>query len=440
MKHGFIRVAVASPRIRLADCKFNGKQVMETIEKAEKQDIKLIVFPELYITGYTCGDLFFQEALLRYAKENIKQIANFTKDKEIVVIVGFPYEYQGELYNTAAVIQGGKILGLVPKVNIPSYEARYFSHGRKEAVKVNFLGQEVYFGSKQIFECINIPNYVIEVGIGEVNFASKATIMVNLSASEELIGKADYRRQFIKSSSLELTCGYIYADAGEGESTTNSVYGGHNLIAENGIILNESEPFEYKLIYSELDLVAIISERKRMVTVADHDNTGYIRIPFSLSEKDYELKAYDLSRKISTSPFIPEDTRDRDRLCKDIIMIQAMGLKGRLAHVTSKCAVIGVSGGLDSTLALLVIVKTFDKLNIPRKNILGITMPGFGTTKRTYKNALQLMKSLGVSIKEIDIKDACLLHFKNIEHDPAVLQNRWPGGNPAVYSTSGCVV
>lgn len=417
MKNGFIRVAVASPRIRLADCSFNAKQAIGIIEQAENQDIKLIVFPELYITGYTCGDLFFQEALLRYAREQIKHIASFTKDKELVVIAGFPYEYQGELYNTAALIQGGKVLGLVPKINIPDYEARYFSRGLEEAVKVDFMGQEVYFGSKQLFECKNMPNFVIEVGVGEAIFTSKATVMVNISASEELIARDKYRRQLIKSRSMTLACGYIYAEAGEGESTTNSVYAGHNLIAEDGIILNESEPFEYKLIYSELDLATIISQRKRLANVANQNDTRYIRIPFSFSHGEYELKYYKLSRKINKSPFIPEDYSDKDRLCKDIIMIQSMGLKGRLAHINSKCAVIGVSGGLDSTLALLVINRAFDLLGFDKKGILAVTMPCFGTSDRTYNNAKSLAKCIGASLIEIPIRDAINQHFKDIGQD-----------------------
>lgn len=417
MKHGFIRVAAASPKIRLADCSYNAKQMMDIIAGAEKEDIKLLVFPELSITGYTCGDLFFQDSLICEAKENVNQVTHFTKDKELVVVIGFPYEYEGVLYNTAAVIQAGKILGLVPKTNRLTHEARYFAQGPAISVKVDFMGEEVYFGSKLLFECMNIGDFVIEVGIGMENFASKATVIANLSASEELIGRGDYRRQFVKSESMRLISGYIYAEAGEGESTTDSVYSGHNLIAEDGIILNESEPFEYKLIYSEIDLGKIVSKRKRVTRSTYQNNSEYIKIPYSFSDKEYELKNYKLSRVISRSPFIPEDKGEREKLCKDIIMIQAMGLKGRLSHIRSSCALIGLSGGLDSTLALLVIDRTFDMMGLDKKGILAVTMPCFGTTDRTYNNALTLAKSIGATIIEIPIRDAVIQHFKDIGQD-----------------------
>lgn len=417
MKHGFIRVAAASPRIRLADCSYNAKHIMETIEIAENEDVKLIVFPELSITGYTCGDLFFQDALLCHAEEKIKQITNFTKYKELVTIIGFPYEYEGVLYNTAAVIQSGKILGLVPKNNITTHEARYFSQGPKEAIKVDFMGAEVYFGTKQLFACRNMPDFVIEVVIGNDYCDSKATVIANLSASEELVGKADYRRQLIRSHSTRLTCGYVYAEAGEGESTTNSVYSGHNLIAENGIFLNETEPFEYKLIYSEIDLSRIISERKRKATMSYQNMSEYVRVSYSFTDGAYDLKCYSLSREISPSPFIPNDNMEREKLCKDISMIQSMGLKGRLEHVRSECALIGVSGGLDSTLALLVISKAFDMMGFDKQGIMVVTMPCFGTSDRTYNNALSLAKCIGATLVEIPIKDAVIQHFKDIGQD-----------------------
>lgn len=417
MKHGFIRVAAASPKIRLADCSYNAKQMMDIIARAENDDIKLLVFPELSITGYTCGDLFFQDSLIYHAKENVKKITRFTKDKELLVVIGFPYEHEGVLYNTAAVIQKGEVLGLVPKTNVETYEARYFTQGPSAASKVDFMGREVYFGSKLLFESRDMVEFVIEVRIGMEHLTSEATVIANLSASEELIGRADYRRQFIKSESMRLSSGYIYVEAGEGESTTNSVYSGHNLISEDGIILKESEPFKYKLIYSEIDFGKIISKRKRLSRATCQKNYDFIRIPYSFTDGGFELKNYKLSRNISKSPFIPEDKEEKEKLCKDIIMIQAMGLKGRLSHIGSNCALIGISGGLDSTLALLVIDRTFDMMGLDKKGILAVTMPCFGTTDRTYNNALTLAKSIGATIIEIPIRDAVIQHFKDIGQD-----------------------
>jgi len=435
MKHGFIRVAAATPHIRLADCSYNAERIIDFIEKAEKQDVKLLVFPELCVTGYTCSDLFLQDILLQRAMEQVKKVAEATRGKEIAAIIGFPYKRTGRLYNTAAVVQGGKVLGLVPKLNIPNYgefyELRYFVPGPGKAVKVDFLGEEVYFGSKILFECVDIPDFVFGVEIcedlwvplspGNTHCLEGATIIANLSASNEIVGKAEYRRELVKSQSNRLICGYVYADAGEGESTTDIVFSGHNLIAENGVILSESERFKDEIIINEIDLGIIQSDRRRMNTYhLQAVDSDYVRIRYSMQKEKYELKELDLIRKIDPSPFIADDSIELNKRCHDIFKIQVMGLKARLGHIGAKSAVIGVSGGLDSTLALLVTHRAFELLGLDKKNILAVTMPGFGTSQRTYNNALSIAKCFGVSILEIPIKDAVIQHFKDIGHDAGI--------------------
>lgn len=431
MKHGFIRVATATPIIRVADCDYNTQKIMELIDKAEQQEIKMLVFPELCITGYTCGDLFLQDLLINNAAQSIKKLAEHTQRKELIVVVGFPQVVNGKLYNSAAVIQSGKILGFVPKVHVPNYtefyEVRHFSPGLIEPVSINFFGDEVYFGSKLLFQCINLPDFVLGVEICEDLWVPKspsiehcmagAIVIANLSASDELTGKDVYRRELLKSQSAKLICGYLYSDAGEGESTTDVVFAGHNLIAENGIILAESNTFENGIISTEIDLEKLKNERKRMNTFFSQNVEPYKVIPYAFKKDNYELPEIALTRFIDPAPFVPSIKVDRDRRCKDIINIQAFGLKTRLSHIGLKCVVLGISGGLDSTLALLVANKAFDMLDLDKKGIIAVTMPCFGTTDRTYHNAVDLAKCLGVTLLEIPIKDAVELHFKDIGHD-----------------------
>lgn len=431
MKHGFIRVAAATPKIRVTDCSYNTDQIINDIEKAEQQEVKLIVFPELSITGYTCGDLFLQDLLLRSALEQVKRIADFTKDKEVVAVVGFPYQRWGKLYNTAAVIQRGKVLGLVPKLSIPNYtefyEARHFTPGPKEPVKVDFFGEELYFGSRILFQCMNRNEFIFGIEICEdlwipqapsvSHCIAGAMVIANLSASDELTGKDEFRRELVRSQSARLSCGYIYADAGEGESTTDLVFAGHNLIAENGTMLVETVPFQNEMIMIELDLGKLVSERRRMNTYMGQNTEDYTLIPFSLSETEHEQNEAKLIRKIDPAPFVPSECTDRMKRCRDIINIQAQGLKSRFAHTGIKCAVLGISGGLDSTLALLVTEKAFDLLGLNKKDIIAVTMPCFGTTDRTYRNALTLAERLGVTVMEIPIAKAVEGHFKDIGHD-----------------------
>lgn len=431
MKHGFLKVAAATPVIRVADCNYNTDRIEEMIDIAEAQGNKLIVFPELCITGYTCGDLFLQDTLLRSAGESVMRLVRFSEGKDIVILVGFPYLVKGKLYNTAAVIQGGKLLGLVPKMSIPNYtefyEARHFTSGLLDPIPINFMGEEVFFGSRILFQCTNMPEFILGVEICEDLWIPKspsiehciagAMIIGNLSASDELTGKAAYRRELVKSHSAKAVCGYVYADAGEGESTTDLVFAGHNLIAENGILLKESVIFENGIISTEIDLGKLKSERRRLHTYLEQNTEDYQVIPFSFVKIKEELPETPLTRYIDPAPFVPSEKSDRDKRCKDIIHIQSRGLKTRLAHVNSKCAVVGVSGGLDSTLALLVTVNAFDMLQLDRKGIIAVTMPCFGTTDRTYQNAIALAECLGVTLMEVPIKDAVEQHFKDIGHD-----------------------
>lgn len=431
MKHGFIRVAAATPVIRVADCGYNAGKIMELIDKAEEQGNKLIVFPELSVTGYTCGDLFLQELLLRNAQESVLTIAEHTKGKEIVAVIGFPFLVKGKLYNTAAVVSDGKVLGLIPKRSIPNYtefyEARHFTSGILDPININFMGEEVYFGSRIIFQCENMPEFILGVEICEdlwipqspsiEHCIAGATIIANLSASDELTGKDAYRRELVKSQSARLVCGYLYADAGEGESTTDVVYAGHNLISENGTLLKESICFENGIISSEIDLGKLKSERRRMHTYLGQNTIPYKVIPYSLWKDQRELPEITLTRYVDPAPFVPSGKVERDKRCSDIINIQAMGLKTRLTHTGIKSAVVGISGGLDSTLALLVTNKAFEMLGIDKKGIIAVTMPCFGTTDRTYRNAIAMAQSLGVTLMEIPIREAVELHFRDIGHD-----------------------
>lgn len=431
MKHGFIRVAAATPVIRVADCGYNADKIIEFIAKAQEQKIKLIVFPELCITGYTCGDLFLQDTLLQGAIKGVKKIADFTKGLEPVVVVGFPYVVKDKLYNTAAVIQGGRVLGLIPKISIPNYtefyEARHFTSGFVDPVRINFLGEELFFGSRILFQNNEIPDFILGVEICEDLWIPQspsidhciagATVIANLSASDELTGKDTFRRELVKNQSAKLVCSYIYADAGEGESTTDVVFAGHNLIAENGSLLAESTTFENGMITIEVDLGRLKSERRRMHTYLGQNTNPYQVIPFSFQSNAGELPELELIRYIDSAPFVPSVKSEREKRCRDIINIQALGLKTRLAHINGRCAVVAISGGLDSTLALLITDKAFDLLGLDKKGIIAVTMPCFGTTDRTYQNAIDLAGCLGVTLLEIPIREAVELHFRDIGHD-----------------------
>ncbi len=431
MKNGFIRVAAATPDIKVADCRYNGDKTIELIEDAVKKDVKVVVFPELGITGYTCGDLFFQDTLLRGALWEVERIKEFSLDKEIMIIVGIPYDYREKIYNVAVVIHNGHTLGVITKLNIPNhsefYEGRIFSDGIREAIKINFLGEEVLFGSKILFESRDMPDFRLGVEIcedlripqspGISHCVAGATVLANLSASDELVGKDEFRRALVKSQSSRLICGYIYASSGEGESTTDLVYAGHNILVEDGTILEEAELFKNGMIYTEFDLEKLKNIRRKKNTYHGQTVDGYVKVDFYFTKDNASLTEIELTRKVDKSPFVPMDDEVRKSHCRKVIDIQTMGLKTRMKHIGTEKAIIGVSGGLDSTLALLVVEKTFEALGYEKKGIIAVTMPCFGTTDRTYNNSLTLAQCVGATLLDIPIDAAVKQHFKDIGHD-----------------------
>lgn len=427
MKQGFVKVAAITPDMRVADVDYNTAEICKNIGEAVEAGAKVLVFPELAITGYTCGDLFFQDALLKSAEEGLRKIVEYTKGKDALIFVGLPFVHAGKLYNVAAALNAGELLGFTTKTFLPNYdefyEMRYFQPGPTTLEQILFDGKQVAFGPQILFECREMKELVVAAEICEDVWApvppsvpaaiQGATIIVNCSASDESVGKETYRRELIKGQSAKLISGYIYASAGYGESTTDLVFGGHDLIAEKGMILTESERFRNGIVYSEIDVKRLAWERRKNTTFQmTHFPYETARVPFSLNVEETEL-----TRKILQTPFVPETETERNLYCKETLMIQAMALKKRLDHTNCKSAVVGISGGLDSTLAILVTAKAYDLLGLDRKDILGVTMPCFGTTDRTYQNACLLVKKLGATLKEVDIKEAVTLHFKDIEHD-----------------------
>ena len=437
MKDGFIRVAAATPDIKVADCDYNADRIIELIRQAAEEDASIVVFPELCITGYTCGDLFLQKVLLDGAKNALVKIVEATADCELLAFVGLPFEVDGKLYNCAAALCNGKILGFVPKTNIPAYsefyETRHFTpwHGGWCTIAPFGWGNVeedcsgiISFGYMR-WECDEIPELVVSVEICEDLWVPEppssklacqgATIICNLSASDEIIGKGDYRTQLVKSQSARCVCGYIYADAGMGESTQDLIFSGHNIIAENGVIVGESRKFTTGLTFGEIDLHRLTAERRRMNTFKYCKNNnismsnGNTRSWFSITPKNLDLK-----RRFPPMPFVPANKDDLNSRCEEILTMQATGLATRLRHIGCKTAVIGLSGGLDSTLALIVAVHAFDMLGLDRKGIIAVTMPCFGTTKRTKSNAYYLAEAYGVTLKEIDITAAVSQHFSDI--------------------------
>ena len=427
MKHGFIKVAAVTPDIKVADVAYNTEQILKNIDEAVKEKAKIIVFPELCITGYTCSDLFLQDVLLRDAKKALVQIAEYTKEKDALIFVGVPLAIDGELYNVAAALNHGKILGLTTKTFLPNYgefyEMRQFRGGPETARWITFEGQQVPFGPQLLFAADGMESLIVSAEICEdvwspippsIQAAREgATVIVNCSASDETIGKASYRENLIEGQSARLICGYIYSNAGEGESTTDLVFGGHNIIAENGTTLAESKRFVNEAVYTELDLNRILSERRKNTTFLTSKERILIRIPFQI-----EMEETKLTRTFPSRPFVPSVMAEREKRCEEILTIQAMGLKKRLSHAWAKSAVVGISGGLDSTLALLVTAKAFDALGLDRKGIIAVTMPCFGTTDRTYQNACKMSLKLGATLREIPIAAAVEQHFRDIGHDP----------------------
>ncbi len=426
MRDGFIKVAAATPDIRVADVAYNTEKICDLIDETAEEGAKVAAFPELCVTGYTCGDLFTQDILLKDARAALLKIAEHTREKDALFFVGVPLFIDGELYNVAAALNRGRILGLTTKTFLPNYgefyEMRQFCPGPKRAREILFEGEKIPFGPKLLFTAASMESLVVSAEICEdvwspvppsIEAAREgALLIVNCSASNETIGKDLYRRSLIEGQSARLICGYIYANAGEGESTTDLVFGGHNLIAENGTVLKEGRRFVNGAIYSEIDIDRLLSERRKNTTFKAMEDPVLQRIPFEVRIEETKL-----TREISSRPFVPEYAEDRAVRCEEILMIQAMGLKKRLAHARAKNAVVGISGGLDSTLALLVSAKAFDMLGLDRKGITAVTMPCFGTTDRTYRNACKMSVKLGASLREIPIAESVKRHFEDIEHD-----------------------
>ncbi|WP_295586359.1 NAD(+) synthase [uncultured Oscillibacter sp.] len=431
MKDGFVTVAAATPKIRVADCRYNAEQIFTLMRQADQQGVKVIAFPELCLTGYTCGDLFLQDTLLRGAEEGLQTILEATKNLDMVAAIGLPVrdKWNNKLYNCAAVIQKGEILGLVAKTYIPNYgefyEQRWFApSGGPGGVdhNVTLCGQDVNLSCNGIFACTGMENLVVGVEICEDLWAPEppsaalarqgATIILNLSASNETVGKAAYRRSLVTGQSGRLVCGYVYADAGEGESTTDLVFAGHNLIAENGTLLCERR-FATGLTVSEIDVDKLAAERRRMNTYTAAEKGPEIwRVHF-----DMDLTKTRLTRHISPTPFVPEDAESRQDRCSEILCIAALGLKKRLEHTGAKTAVVGLSGGLDSTLAVLITALAMQMLSRPATDIIAVTMPCFGTTDRTKSNAVLLAERLGATLRTVDISGSVRTHFKDIGHD-----------------------
>ena len=428
MRQGFVKVAAVTPKIKVADTKYNAELILDMMKESTRQGAKIVVFPELCLTGYTCQDLFLQERLLQGAKDALMKLVKESASLDAIFFVGLPFEILGKLYNVAAVFSHGEVLGLVPKSYLPNYnefyEARHFVSGAELATEVVLPdGSCVPADRDLLFVCEQMPKLRIGVELCEdlwtpnppsISHAlAGASVLVNLSASNELTGKDSYRRELVSGQSARLLAAYIYASAGEGESTQDLVFSGHNIIAENGQILAESKRFGHGILYSEIDVERLCAQRRRMTTFVTEDQT-HTEILFSLKIEETKL-----TRLIDPAPFVPTDRQNREKRCDEILMIQAMGLKKRLEH-TGANAVVGISGGLDSTLALLVTVRAFDLCGRDHKGITAVTMPGFGTTDRTYDNAVKLIQSLGAEFVEVDICQSVNVHFSDIGQDPSV--------------------
>lgn len=430
MKHGFVRVAAMTPVIKVADCDENVKQIKALMNEAYEHKANLAVFPEMCITGYTCNDLFLQEMLVDSALKGLIELAAHSlKTKDMLVFVGLPYMYGCKLYNVCAAIENGRILGLVPKMCLPNYgefyERRQFTPGFANVVWTDIDGVKIPFGSRILFASKSMKDFVVGAEICEdlwtpappsINHAmAGATVLVNCSASNETIGKDKYRKNLVNGQSARLVSAYVYSSAGEGESTQDIVFGGHNIISENGTCLAEAKKYANESIYADIDLERVVSERRRMTTFVNDVSQNYTVVEFDTDMNDFEL-----NRFYDKAPFVPDDLGERNERCEEILDIQTYGLKKRLEHTRCKSAVVGISGGLDSTLALLVTVRAFDLLHIDRSCITCVTMPCFGTTDRTYNNAVELTRKLGCTLREINIRKAVQQHFEDIGHDEAV--------------------
>jgi len=429
MKDGFLACGTISPTLRVGDPGFNTTALQKAIEVATKANLALLVLPELAVTGYTCGDLFLQRTLQEGAKAALEDLIAYTKGHDTVVVVGAPLIFFGNLYNCAVVMHDGHVLGVVPKQHLPNYqefaEKRWFHTPPQEVREVSLAGQRTLFGSKVLFSCTNVPDFVLEVEICEDLWVpdtpsadmalAGATVIANCSASPELVGKREFRRTLMAAKSASLVCGYLCCNAGGGESTTDLVFAAHNLIYENGKLLGEQYLQEDTLLCTELDVQRLAGQRLRMHTFGESRHS-YTTVEFTL-KKTRETK---LTRHMDKAPFVPADPALRSVRCEEILTLQALGLKKRLEHTAIDHVVLGLSGGLDSTLAFLVCIRAFDMLGLDRKNIITVTMPCFGTTKRTKNNAVSLAKAFGATLLTIPITKSVNQHFKDIGHDPEV--------------------
>ncbi len=428
MFDGFVKVAAATPYLKVADCGFNAKEIISLIDEAAGRGVKILVFPELCVTSYTCQDLFFQSVLIDGALTALREVVAASEGLDMLVTVGCPLRFGGALYNCAVVFKDGQVLGVVPKKFLPNYnefyEARHFSPAPAGEYSIDLFGKEVPFGSDILFVCEEMPELVFSAEICEdlwspeppsINLAlSGATIIANLSASNETIGKTEYRRALVSGQSARLICGYVFASAGKDESTQDLVFGGHDLIAENGVVLKESELYSNGLTISEIDVARLCSERRRNTTFkCKADGVRRVTFPMKMSKTS-------LTRPVEAMPFVPSSTDEKYRRCKDILLMQAHGLAKRVEHTCSKTLVVGISGGLDSTLALLVCVEAMKILCRPLTDIITVTMPCFGTTKRTRSNAQTLCEQLGTTLRVVDISASVRRHFEDIGHDESV--------------------
>ena len=428
MQYGFIKTAALTPSIRVADCAYNARQIIEVLRGAAAAGAEIACLPELCITGYTCGDLFFQPVLQQGARDALADVLRDTAGLPLLFVLGLPLTHGGKLYNCAAVCQNGRVLGVVPKTHLPNYnefyEKRQFTPAPAENGVIDLSGAQVPFGTNLLFQCGTQPALTLAVEICEDLWAplppstrhamAGATLICNLSASDETIGKAEYRRALVTGQSARLLCGYVYADAGEGESTTDMVFAGHNMVAENGALLAETAPFCGGMALTDIDVERLAGERLKNTSFPAEDSANYEVIPFVLPQN-----VSPLTRIVSSAPFVPADAEQRARRCDAILAMQASGLKKRLEHTHAKTAVVGISGGLDSCLALLVTVRAFSLLERPLSDIVAVTMPCFGTTERTRTNAQRLCEALGVTLQHVDITQTVRSNFADIGQDEA---------------------
>ncbi len=426
MQFGFVKTAALTPSLRVADPDYNAGQIISALRHAAEAGAEVACLPELCVTGYTCGDLFLQPTLLRGARDALERILRDTAALNLIFAVGLPLAHGGKLYNCAAVCRAGRVLGVIPKTQIPNYgefyERRHFCPAPAQNGEIELPGGRVPFGARLLFRWAEQPALTLAVEICEDLWAplppstghalAGATLICNLSASDETIGKAEYRRALVTGQSARLLCGYVYADAGAGESTTDMVFAGHNLIAENGALLAESAPFSGDMAVSEIDVERLSGERLRDTTFPAANAEGYAVVPFSMPHADAPL-----TRAVSAAPFVPDDAALRAERCDAILTMQAAGLEKRMAHTGARTAVVGISGGLDSCLALLVTVRTFRRMGKPLSDIIAVTMPCFGTTARTRTNAERLCEALGVTLRQADITATVRSSFADIRHE-----------------------